>query len=418
MNTLLSLIPHPSSFLPMGKKQRLRKEQKLAQKPRGNAPPDWLSEGVSPEAQKVMEKLARMNPFSNEQQFMRAMMESAELRDEPELRDFHFEPDEVGRAINRLLPKYEPLLERAKKRGAEEVQTTYDDMRIEVLEQVLTRERRQDFLKRYDALLRRLMKGQDTKKLEQTLIVRTLLDQKELPWGANALVSAIFEEAKAAAFERYEKATDILMQLVKKENPEADEQQLLELLQDPQKIQELTNSLTIPPSMLEQMQEMTGDVIDEFESALYAGEMELELFTETELAQVVEKINRLAIAERWNPSTEISSESAQRLAGIIEQNLREIMTDERLSAMERDLEAIEQEWVAAGITEAALLRIERGDLREIEPAENRFLYSVLLGQIRRADETADDDRAEDVSRSDLPNPSSLRERIGNIFKRK
>jgi hypothetical protein len=404
----------------MGKKQRLRKQQKLANKPRGSAPPDWFSEGVSPEAQKVMEKLARINPATDEALFMRAMMDAESLRSEPELQDFHLPSDEVGRAVNRFLPKYEPLLERAKQRGEEEFQTTYDDLRIEALELVLTRERRQDFLKRYDALLRRLMKGQDAKKLEQALIVRTLLDEKTLPWGANALVTSIFEEAKEEALERYEKANDLLRQLVKQENPEATDQELLELLEDPERIRELSDSLDIPPSMMEQLQEMTGDVLAEFESALYAGEFELDLFMAEELEQVVEQINMFTAKERPDRSTEMSPETAQRLAHILAQFVGEIMTEQRIAQMERDLDVIEREWFAKGITEATLLRMERDDLREIEPVENRFLFGVLVGQIRRASDEQEDNQTDDGSLpadKSSPNVASFRSRTGNLFKR-
>lgn len=404
----------------MGKKQRERKQQKLANKPRGNAPPSWMTDNVSPEAERVMQKLARMNPLTDEAIFMNALMNSADLRDEPELRDFELDAEAVGRAVNRLLPKYEPMLERAKARSQEEFETTYDDMRIEAFDMVLTREQRRDFLNRYDAMLQRLLQGRDTKKIERALIARTFLEGKGFPWGAHPILVAVFEDAKTAAFERYEQATGMLLELLKQEDPEAGQQQLLDMLQDPQKIEQLTHTLNVPPALLEEMSETTDEVLDEFNNAVFAGEIELDLFTDQELLAVGTEINAFMQNKRLDAQKELSTEAGREFVQRVANQLDEIMTDARFAQMEREMETIEKEWFAKGLAEAALLQIEHNHLRDVKASENHFLYTVLLGQLRRAteQENAQEKQTDREASPAVLTATGFRERIGSILKRK
>jgi hypothetical protein len=324
----------------------------------------------------------------------------------------------VSRAINRVLPKYAPLLERARERGEDEVHTTYDELRIEALEIVLTRQRRQDFLNRYDAMLRRLMKGHEEKKLEQALIVRPLLNEKGIPWGANALITEIFEEAKDEAAERIQRAEDTLVTLLKNEIASKDENVLRELIQDPERLKELAATLDFSKETLEELGEMTDRVLAEFERSLLLGEFELDLFSDEELEDIVEQTNIFASAQGMTRGAEPSQEHSEEIVRIFRSFIGETVTEERIVVMEHDLDDIEREWLAARVTEAALLRIERDDLREIEPSENGFLFCTLVGQIRRAQSEPIDDDEAGVEPEQSDSAPGLRERVSRILRRR
>lgn len=404
----------------MGKKQRERKEKKMAQRPQGSAPPSWMNQALSPEAQRVMEKLAQLNPHMDEAVFTRALMNSTDLRDEPELRDFELDADAVGRAINRLMPKYEPRLQRAKQRSQDEFETTYDELRIEAMDMALTREQRREFLKRYDAMLTRLMQGRDTKRLETAIITRTMLGSREFPWGAQPILTSMFEDAKTAQLERFQQAEQLLQKLVQNKNGEPDTTALQELLQHPERMEELARTLDIPSELYEKMEEMSEEVLEEFRNGLFAGELELDLFSDEELQEFALSIDAFMSEHRLAAKAELSPEAGKLFIEILGGQLDEMMTEERFAQMEHDMERIEGEWFAEGVNEATLLRIERKQLRDFEPAENRFLISVLFGQLRRASEQEDDkeEQAADETPINVTAFTDFRERIGGIFKRK
>lgn len=323
---------------------------------------------------------------------MRILDEAEALREEPELRDFDFDPHEVERAVNHLVPKYEERLDRAKKRSEEELEEVYDELRVEAVERILTREWRKEFLKRLDNMVRRLMNGSDGKKLEQALVVRMMLDEKSVPWGSNPVVSMIFEDAKEKISERYTEAEEMMLDLFRGQNPDATEEELRALIHDPERIKELSDSLIIPPDVMEKLEEMTENALEQFETDLFNGETELDLFTLTELDEVIARINRYALAQGLSILTKPSTAALEGIANVVAEFVTETVTPDRLSALKDTLDAIETEWLAVDHPSAALLGIESEELAEIEPRENHFLYCVLIGQIRRAgmqDETED-----------------------------
>ena len=167
----------------MGKKQRERKERKEQQKRPGAAPPSWASGEVSPEARKIMDALGRGELFRNEMQLFEIVTNSMMLLDEPEFEDYEFDVDEVTRVVTPILKAREPELERARAVSQEEYSAVYDELRMEAVDALLTRERRREFLRRYDAMLRRVLAGSETDKIQVALVTRSVFDQKGFPWG-------------------------------------------------------------------------------------------------------------------------------------------------------------------------------------------------------------------------------------------
>lgn len=373
----------------MSKKQRARKEQKLAQKPRGNAPPSWFTSEISPQARRVMEELAQSDAKRSEADVLRALIDSAELREEPELQAFEFGVEQVERIVTRLLPKYSPKLESAKAIGDEELQTVYDDLRIEALESLLTREKRQEFLRGYDGMLKRLLAGTDVSKIKLALVVRSMLDQKEIPWGIIALVTDYFEDAKSQALERYQVAEGVFTKMLKLAGADVNEKDLIELLQDPERMGQVAQALNMTPEQQAQMRELSEGLLKEFESEVFSGNVELTLFTEAEMEETAARLN--TFTDTLNAGDrEPNAQDMQTMAGIFQDYIAELMTPERIKTMQEDLAEIANDWLKEGYTEAALLRIESEGLNQSIPRENPFLYAVLIGQLR-ANQDLDDD---------------------------
>ena len=68
-----------------------------------------------------------------EQNFMRVMLDSGRLAEEPEFIDLYFDESEAGQITERWLRKYEKRLTAAEKRGMDAYRLVVDDMRIDVI---------------------------------------------------------------------------------------------------------------------------------------------------------------------------------------------------------------------------------------------------------------------------------------------
>lgn len=369
----------------MGKKQRERKQRKLQQQRQGNAPPNWMLSEMSPQVRAVMSEMARYSPSKSQQAVMQALMDSAELRQEPELAEFEFDPQHVDKVMARLLPQYEPKLVRAQAKGKEEWEETYYELRVEAIEQLLSRDWRQHFLLQYDAMMRRLGSSADPNKFMQALMVRSVLDDKTLPWGATPLFGEMFEDAKELARGHAAAAEELMQQLMESLGVSGSPEELDKLLQDPQQLAKLEKNLELSPELEEQLDTLTTGIMQTFERALYAGEIDLPLYTDQELSDTTARMNSLTAAVRAR-GREMGVEDLQALAKVLQERIEEIMTPERLNEMNEQLTLMGDQWLAAGNEDGRLLHMEQAELMDVPPRENSFLYAALVGQLRRLEE--------------------------------
>lgn len=369
----------------MSKKQRERKEQKLEQKRRGNAPPSWMTEEMSPQIRAVMTEMASYNQARSEQEMMQAVMDSADLRKEPELKEFHFEPKQVEKVLARLLPQYEQKLVTSKESSQEEWEATYDDLRVDAIDALLSREWRQNFLRQYDVMMRRLGSGTDTETFKLALMVRSVLDDKTFPWGGTALFGEMFEDAKQESMERVLSAEELLAQLLKPLGADATPEELDKILQDPARLAELEQNLKLTPEQQEAVDEMTTEVLEEFERELYAGEIDLPLYTDQELNDTTERLNLLTGTVR-DEGREMGVADYEAIGRVLQERVAEIVTPERLNEINELVMLTADEWLNDGNENGRLLHMEQAELMGLEPHENSFLYAALVGQLRRIEE--------------------------------
>lgn len=369
----------------MSKKQRERKERKLEQKRQGNAPPAWLAENLSPQIRAVMSELSSYTPSRTEQEMIQALSDSNQLREEAELQEFTLETGQVERAMARLIPKYEQKLTAAKMRSNDEWEGVYDDLRVEAIDTLLPREWRQNFLRQYDAMMRRLSSGTDTKRFKLALLVRSALDDKTFPWGASALFGEMFEDAKEESRERALSAEELLSQLLKPLGADATPEELDKILHDPARLEKLEESLNLSPEQQDLVDEMTTGILEEFERGLYAGQVDLPLYTGQELDDTTEQLNYLTAAVRAQ-GREMGVEDYEAIGKLLQGRVEDIVTPERLNEINEQVTLTADEWLAQGNEDGRLLHMEQSELLELEPRENSFLYAALVGQLRRVEE--------------------------------
>src|SRR5262249_49142940 len=154
----------------------------------GVAPPSWASGEISPTARKIMDDLGRGELFRNEVQLFEIVTNSMTLREEPEFEDYDFDMNEVTRVANPILAEHEEELERARAVSEDEYYAAYDEVRLQAIDAYLTQPRRREFLKLYDAMLSRLLTGDETDKITTALVTRSVFDQQGFPWGLTGIV--------------------------------------------------------------------------------------------------------------------------------------------------------------------------------------------------------------------------------------
>lgn len=379
----------------MGKKQRARKERKEQQKRPGAAPLNWADGEISPQARKIMHELGRGELFRNELQLFEIVTNSRILRDEPEFDDFAFDVAEVTRVVGPLLAAREQDLERAHSIGEQEAFAVYEEARMQAIDALLTRERRREFLRRYDDMLRRLLAGTETDKITTAVVTRSIFDQKDFPWALAGIVIELFEEARGAITDRVENVKEIIFQSLKKQHPDMTDEELEAAIDDSEQVAQAIARIEPSPEQLAELEEMTDQLMEDFERALYSGSIPLDLFHDDELEQVARRLNTIADAVQ-SQGDKPQTQDLEEFARMLQSFIGEIMTPERQAILDADLTAVVLEWEQSGNPQSMLLEMERDTLTEIEPAENQFIYAALKGQLQRAAGVLDNDEIENA----------------------
>lgn len=369
----------------MGKKQRERKERRLAQRrpgiPQPSAEPLFTGP-VSPQARRVLDRLARAPQF-DENRAIQVLMASADLRDEPEFEDLYFEVAAVSRALARVMPRYQSKLERAAAQGQDAQQQVYDDARIEMIEQVATREFRREFLRRYDRMLNRLAAGIEMPRFEQAVLLRPLLQNKTFPWGIVGLVTRIFSETQQTLLEPVVDSEETIEQLQQVLGDLGSADELLTRLQNPAASDALMARIESSEQARAVLQEHAERILQNFEEAIFKGAIELDLFTPDEIAQSMLELvqaRKQLDASLGNPNADAVRQNTDR---ILAHKLDTLVTPERLAQMTSQLAAVRDEWYHSGNPHAPSLDMEISDLADMTPSENPFLQSLLRASLQK-----------------------------------
>jgi len=162
---------------------------------------------VSSQALALGAQLSRLTPDQWKERLARNLLGAIALRDEPEFADFHFDEETVIKAMVHHIERYGARLNALVAEGKlDAARELYDDMRIDVIAELVTPEVRRDLQERAGRCLARLKRGQDANKIEMALYVGTLLSggDETVPLGLCGLFTAIYEDSSRRATELYE----------------------------------------------------------------------------------------------------------------------------------------------------------------------------------------------------------------------
>ena len=106
------------------------------------------------------------------QNLIRSMTDSIKLAEEPEFKDLHLDGEKAVEASQRWMRKYEKQLAAAQKKGPDEFQQVFDEMRIELIAELATPAFHKDVDERLEAMFDRLKASKDLEKVEMVLLLR------------------------------------------------------------------------------------------------------------------------------------------------------------------------------------------------------------------------------------------------------
>jgi len=130
---------------------------------------------VSAQALALGQQFIGLTPDQFIPRLERGLLGAVALRHEQEFEDFHFDTDHVLEATARHLERYQARFEAIREDDVEAARELYDEMRIDIIADLVTPTVRQDLQKLADQCLDRLKRGRDADKLEMALYVNGLL---------------------------------------------------------------------------------------------------------------------------------------------------------------------------------------------------------------------------------------------------
>jgi len=264
------------------------------------------------------------------------------LREEPEFRDLYFDPDKTVEVTVRVMQKHEERAAEVAQASRDEQQMFYDDVRIEIIDQLATPQFRRDFLRRLGECQERLKGTNKVKKLEMALFLDPILRQKEVPWGLCGLVTTIYEETKEKALREYEEEQELFEELLEALGGEADVEELLAMAEDPELLAAFTKKLEAKPALRERIERDIDQWIREIGEAIAQGEVELGLFTEEEI--LLAMVYFTDYAQRLRPEEYRSEAVSYKFLECMQRAIADIMTPARVEAMEGHLDRLFLTW--------------------------------------------------------------------------
>ena len=347
--------------------------------------PDELSIH-SPAVEQVIDRIASSKKYL-EENFIKIMTESEKLAKEPEFIDLEFDVEKTARVSERLINRNETKLLEAEKKGPNEFTELYDEVRIEIIRELATPVFKKQVKERLEKLFNRLAAGEDLDKLEIVIALQAVFSAKEIPWGVNGLILAIYDRTiqevlgDAHADAELEEAMKSLVE-------GKSEEEITALLQSSEELESAGEKIFADnPELLEQARKQALEIVENFETSLFKGEVVLDLFTQEELDLPFDRLEK----ETGRPVNDILADETGPLLVMdaIRQDLVQIMTPERMREMYQQGSEINKAWFAQRTQWAGALELELVWLENEQYDENKFLVCVFFGQLMRANKASE-----------------------------
>jgi len=341
------------------------------------------SRELPPSAQVIAQRMANSSEEYLKQNLIRIMTDSARLAKEPEFRDLYMDGGKAAQITGRWLKKYDKRLAAAKKKSADEYHETADEMRIEIVEELAAPSFRKEVARRLQALMDRLMKGKDTRKLEMVMMLIPALEMKSIPWGLCGLILEIYNRTMQRFIRENDEDQGVFDAVAEALKAEGEENiDVFTILKHPDKLEQVGKKiLEEQPGLRQRAEKQALEMEKAFEDAVGQGEVELSLFSEEELMVPFQRIQ----AEFGEPFTQAqpSEEMRERIFEAIRQAIIEIMTPERFCRFREDMDKTATNWLQARQKWGAMLKFELDYLHGDQYEENKFILAAFIGQIYR-----------------------------------
>ena len=341
------------------------------------------SRELSPAAQVVARRMANGGADYLKQNLIRIMTDSAHLAKEPEFRDLYMDGEKAAQITGRWLKKYEKRLTAAEKKSADEYHETADEMRIEIVKELAVPPFRKEVNRRLQALMDRLMKGKDTRKLEMVMMLIPALEMKGIPWGLCGLILEIYNRTMQRFMQENEEDQGVFDAVAEALEAEGEENiDVFTILKHPDKLEQVGKKiLEAQPGLRQRAEKQVWEMVEAFEGALGHGDVELSLFSEEELMLPFQRIEK----ELGQPIAQVQSseEMRERIFEAIRQAVTEIMTPERFRRFREDVDKTATNWLRTRQKWGAMLKFELDYLDGDQYEENKFILAAFIGQIYR-----------------------------------
>ncbi len=347
--------------------------------------PEERSHDLSPAAQIVAQRLINNGEEYLKQNLIHIMIDSARLAKEPEFKDLYLDGEKAAQITQRGLQKYDERLAAAEKRGADEYHEVADEVRIKIVEELAVPAFRKDVDRRLHALMDRLMKGKDTRKLEMVMTLIPTLKMKRIPWGMCGLILEIYNRTMQRFMQENEEDQSIFDAVAEALKAEGEENiDVLTILKHPDKLEQVGKKIfEAQPGLRQRAEKQVWDMIEAFEDAVGHGNVELDLFSDEELGLPFQRIQ----AELGKPLSQVrpSEETSRRIFETIRQAIIEIMTPERSRRFRKDVDRTATDWIHTGQKWGAALKFELDYLDADQYEENKFILAAFIGQVSRSE---------------------------------
>jgi hypothetical protein len=332
--------------------------------------------------------------------FLKFLVDSDILADEPEFIDFRFDTQKAQSCAERTIKKHARELSNAEKEGREELSYVQEKLLIEVIDQLLSPEIRQDLINRIDLLQNRLeVSKADFEKLAMVAALKTAFESNDFPWGMVNLTVELFKRSLKNAkpdpdiAQLYEQVQALI-------GEDLDEEEFLEKIGDPEFVKKLETEIDTNSDLFQRVAKQAEAISEDFIHAIFHGQVELDLFTVAELTNFLKRVQERVLVAELDPSKYGSPEVVDVFKVTINEYIYEILTPDRLKTMKEKLQGITKTWLKEGNVFAGALLNETNNLDQETLAENLFIKTSFLSQLRRAtrEKESEDSRSAKKSR--------------------
>lgn len=375
-------------------KKRSRRKQAKRKGPKGRPTADLTFAAAA----EVAQRITAAGPKYLEDNLVRIMQTSADLRQEPEFADLDFEPRQTLEAAARHFPRFRSRLMRAARRGAEAAAPVYDDYRIAVISDLDTSQFRRQLQRRLERCMDRLNRSRDVDRLEITLVLSMLLGDEvsqmvkgrdALPLGVYGLVTAIYEDSYDRAMREVPSARDIvgdeLYDLWCAKHHDEDLEAIATAVGQISAFDQLPRHIERNPRLALAWKRQRQSLIDELD--LRMADLELTfspgLFTRDEAALAMDKMEQKHLSKPWSLSRYFALPAMISFTTCIRDTVDEIVTPERMAEMIEAFKSVGREALESDDDRLhALVPHAQAAIRYLEsepmPSRNRIVGAVYL----------------------------------------